>query len=254
MKWKDKLLTCILCCIFITHPLLHGDETFVMVKKGDTLYKIARKYGIPVDLLMKYNNITDATRVREGTKINIPVIHSVKKGETLYSIAKHYSTTLEEINAYNDISDTKKIKIGQVLIIPVSGKTSNSSSGTSSGVKEDSDLLWPHPGTREILKGKLRGITIMGKEKDTIVSVSSGKVIWADAYRGYGQMVLVQSREGYIYIYAGNEKLFVRVGEDRKALTPIGLLGSNPHDGVPRVYFCVYKNGKPVDPYKAPRM
>lgn len=235
--------------MFVFHPVIQANEAVVTVKKGDTLYKIAQKYGIPVDILMKYNNITDATKVKEGTKISIPVIHIVKKGETLYNIAKKYNITYEQILEFNAISEVTKIKIGQILIIPVS-----SIKNAPSEDKEEPDLLWPHPGTREILKGKLKGIAIQGKEKDTIISVSSGKVIWAEAYRGFGQMVLVKSRDGYIYIYAGNEKLFVHVGEDIKVLTPIGLLGTNPHDGIPRVYFCVYRNGKPVDPYQAPRM
>ncbi|MBN2536528.1 MAG: LysM peptidoglycan-binding domain-containing protein [Spirochaetales bacterium] len=254
MKWKYKLFTFFLFFLFVFHPLVQANEAFVIVRKGDTLYKIAQKFGIPVEALMKYNNIKDPKKVKEGTKICIPVIHKVKKGETLYSIAKKYNVTYEEILEFNSISEIKKIKVGQVLIIPVSDINDPVSGDPTPGYEEKTDLLWPLPGAREKLTGKLKGVAIKGKEKDTVVSVSSGKVIWAEAYRGFGQMVLVKSVGGYIYIYAGNQTLFVHVGEDIKVLTPIGLLGNNPHDGIPRVYFCVYRNGKPVDPYKAPRM
>ena len=96
MKWKWSLITIILFSFSLFHPCAQADDSLIIVQKGDTLYNIAQKYSIPVTLLMKYNNITDATKVKEGSKIEIPEIHSVKKGETLYSIAKKYSEELSE--------------------------------------------------------------------------------------------------------------------------------------------------------------
>ena len=249
MKQTWKLFIFILLYILFVSSISQAKETFITLKKGETLYKIAKKHGIPVDILIKYNNITDTTKVKEGTKIRIPVVYTVKKGDTLYSIAKKYEVTVNAIIEYNSISDSKKIKIGLKLIIPASDIEA-----IPSEPEKETNLLWPHSGKRKTLNGKLKGLVILGNSGDTIISVSTGKVIWAEAYRGYGKMVLIKSKDGYIYIYAGNEKLFVELGEDIRISTPIGLLGKNPHDGIPQVYFCVYKNGKPVDPYKAPRM
>jgi len=250
MKRKCKLFIFILLYIFVFTSIGQAKETCIILKQGETLYNIAKKYGIPVDILITYNNIVDTTNVKEGTKIRIPVVYIVKKGDTLYSIAKKYGVTVNAIIEYNSIADSKKIKIGQKLIIPVSMNIDT----PPEEPETDTNLLWPHSGKRETLNGKLKGLVILGNSGDTIISVSSGKVIWAEAYRGYGKMVIIKSKDGFIYIYAGNEKLLVELGEDIHTSTPIGLLGKNPHDGIPRVYFCVYKNGKPVDPYKAPRM
>jgi len=254
MKRNSELFSIILLLFFVFQFVIQAKEAVITIQKGDTLYSIAQKHNLPVAILMKYNNITDATKIKAGTKIMIPVVHRVKKGETLYSIAREYCVTVNQIIELNSIPDIKKITIGQLLVIPYSERENTPVIEQQEEKKEENNLLWPHPGKRDILKGKLKGVAIEGKEKDTIVSVSSGKVIWAEAYRGFGKMVLVQSKNGYIYIYAGNDTLFVNVGEDILRLTPIGLLGNNPHDGKPRVYFCVYRNGKPIDPYKAPRM
>jgi LysM repeat protein len=228
----------ILPCITITP----ATETSIILKKGETLYKIAKKFDIPVHLLMKYNGITDPTNVKDGTQINLPLVYTIKKGDTLYSISRSYNVSVSLILEYNNISIDTPLKIGKKIIIPVSE------------IQEKGDnLLWPHPGKREALQGKLNGIAIHGNQGDTIISVSSGNVVWAGPYRGYGQIIFVKSRKDYVYVYAGNEKVLVEVGDSVFPSTPLGILGRNSHEGIARVFFCVYKNRWPVDPYKAPR-
>jgi murein DD-endopeptidase MepM/ murein hydrolase activator NlpD len=239
----------ILILFFIALPCFTvnpATETSIILKKGETLYRIAKKYDIPVDLLMKYNGIMDPTKVKEGTQINLPFVHTIKKGDTLYSISNTYNVSIESILEYNAISVTTPLKIGRKIIIPLS-------EAEEGGCKKGDNLLWPHPGKREVLQGKLNGIAIHGKPGDTIISVSSGKVVWAGPYRGYGRIIFIKSNNNYVYVYAGNEKVLVEVGDSVFPETPLGILGRNAHDGIARVFFCVYRNRWPVDPYKAPR-
>lgn len=92
-----------------------------VVKSGDSLYSIAKKYNITVDELKSENNIT-SNLINIGTKLKIPVkedvsnTYTVKKGDNLYAISKKYNTTVADIkNKNNLISDT--LSIGQKLII-----------------------------------------------------------------------------------------------------------------------------------------
>mgnify|MGYP004622741891 FL=1 len=101
-------------------------QTYI-VKSGDTLYSIASKYGISVNALKNYNNLT--TNVLSiGQKLNIPVTseqpssnyldYAVKKGDSLYSIASKYNTGVSDIMKINNLN-TSLLNIGMVLKIPV---------------------------------------------------------------------------------------------------------------------------------------
>lgn len=109
-------------------PVQKTNETQTyIVKSGDTLYSIASKYGISVNTLKNYNNLT--TNVLSiGQKLNIPVIseqpssnyldYVVKKGDSLYSIASKYNTSVSDIMKINNLN-TSLLNIGMVLKIPV---------------------------------------------------------------------------------------------------------------------------------------
>lgn len=105
-----------------------GDEVYI-VKKGDTLSGIARKYNTTYQELAKYNNISNPNLIIVGQKIKIPkknstpsndkkeVIYVVKKGDTLTAIAKKYNTTINKIAKDNNIKNKNLILVGQKLVI-----------------------------------------------------------------------------------------------------------------------------------------
>ena len=99
------------------------------VKSGDTLYSIARTYGVTVSALAAANNITNYSLIYVGQVLIIPgttvtppptttVKYTVKSGDTLYKIATMYNTTVAKIAAANNITNVNSITVGQVLIIP----------------------------------------------------------------------------------------------------------------------------------------
>ncbi|WP_214876213.1 LysM peptidoglycan-binding domain-containing protein [Exiguobacterium sp. CH10] len=99
------------------------------VKSGDTLYSIARTYGVTVSALAAANNITNVNSISVGQVLIIPgttvtppptttVKYTVKSGDTLYKIATMYNTTVAKIAAANNITNVNLISVGQVLIIP----------------------------------------------------------------------------------------------------------------------------------------
>lgn len=109
-------------------PVQKTNETQTyIVKSGDTLYSIASKYGISVNTLKNYNNLTTNV-LNIGQKLNIPVTseqtssnyldYVVKKGDSLYSIASKYNTSVSDIMKINNLN-TSLLNIGMVLKIPV---------------------------------------------------------------------------------------------------------------------------------------
>lgn len=145
-------------CFFITSSFDADAQTYV-VKKGDSLYRIAKKLGIDSDRIREANNL-DSTRLRPGTKLIIPsnlptrtqadspgrtgqagepsenknaskhgenvsvkstLSHTVKKGDTLASLSKKYSVSVSALKELNNIGKSSKLKIGQRLLVAGTG-------------------------------------------------------------------------------------------------------------------------------------
>lgn len=98
------------------------------VKKGDTLYQIAKNNNTTVDAIKKLNNLSSNT-LTIGFIIKLPSsntssntseedIYIVKSGDTLYQIAKNNNTTVDAIKKLNNLS-SNTLTIGQTLLIPL---------------------------------------------------------------------------------------------------------------------------------------
>ena len=102
-------------------------NTYV-VKSGDTLWGIAKKLGVTVDELKKYNNLVNNS-LSIGQILLIPEeekeevndeykLYTIKSGDSLYKIASANNITVKELMDYNNLTSTN-LQIGQTLLIPI---------------------------------------------------------------------------------------------------------------------------------------
>ncbi len=257
MRLKKAFL---LAFILVFPFFLYAGAVTVTIKAGDTLYKISRKFKVPVNDLIMFNNIKNPSSLRIGSILKIPSVYTVKKGDTLYGISKNFKISVSTLCTLNKIDLTHVLKIGETLQVPYLEPVSSPAAAKQEDQKSsqkvsrsDDNLLWPHKGKRIAIKGKLTGEEILGKEGDIIISVSSGKVVWVAPYRGYGKLVMIETKDKLIFAYGGNNKTLVKVGDEVKPGTKIGTMGIDPIGKNAKAFFFVYKGGKPVDPRKAPR-
>ena len=129
-------------------PLAGSD--YYIVKKGDTLWSIARAYGLTVDKLKSLNNLTnnnltigDSLIVKDSSGNNDNSssadnnkYYIVKKGDSLYSIAKSNNMTVDELKSLNNLT-SNILSIGQRLII-----SSGSNVPNNVYVVRKGDTLW----------------------------------------------------------------------------------------------------------------
>lgn len=117
-----------------TQKVLMGGKAYYLhsVKKGQTLYSIARTYGCTVNEVLQENpGLTEELKVDQVIKLpvkeKIPVsteagkevMHTVMQGQTLFSIARMYGVSVQDIRLANQLtSDT--LRVSQQLVIPVS--------------------------------------------------------------------------------------------------------------------------------------
>lgn len=98
------------------------EHNVYIVKSGDTLSEIAKRFNTTVVNLAELNGIRNVNLIYPGQPIKLckdsnTVNYVVKAGDNLTKIAKQYATTVKEIADKNGIKDVNKIYIGQVLKI-----------------------------------------------------------------------------------------------------------------------------------------
>lgn len=108
-------------------PPGNTSESYI-VKKGDTLYSISKRFNIPIEKIKRINNLKsndlsigqilyfeDAEESEDI--INDTFTYIVEKNDTLYGIAQKYDTTIEEIKRMNKLTSNSLV-IGQSLLLP----------------------------------------------------------------------------------------------------------------------------------------
>ena len=109
------------------------DGTYT-VKSNDTLSAIANDFGVTVDQLVRWNNISNPNLITVGqilyfsdkssSGLGQGITYVVQAGDTLSGIATKFGTTVANLVSLNNISDPNLIYVGQVLKLPSSGNSS----------------------------------------------------------------------------------------------------------------------------------
>ena len=91
------------------------NSSMYVVKAGDTLWNIAKRYNTTVENLMMMNNLT-TDLITIGQRLMVPNknVYVVKAGDTLWNIAKRNNTTVENLMMLNNLN-TDLIKPGQII-------------------------------------------------------------------------------------------------------------------------------------------
>ena len=99
------------------------DKNTYVVKPGDSLYSIAKRFGINVDSLKSANNknnnllsIGEILIIPDNQTGSSSRIHIVEPGDTLYNIARTYNTTVDEIKRLNNLN-SNTLTIGRILYV-----------------------------------------------------------------------------------------------------------------------------------------
>ena len=123
-------------------PSLPESGNYYVVQNGDSLWKIANKYGITVDELKSLNGLS-SNNLTVGQILEVPSsssdvsTYTVKAGDSLWKIANMYGLTVAELKDLNGLT-SDNLSVGQVLKV---NNSSNNSSGNTYTVKSG-DSLW----------------------------------------------------------------------------------------------------------------
>ena len=93
------------------------------------------------------------------------------------------------------------------------------------------------------------GVDLAAPEGSPIRAISSGTVIFADPWGGYGKVIVIRHDDGETTSHYGHcSKIKVKPGNRLKAGTVIGTVGSTGISTGPHLHFEVRRNGRPLNP------
>ncbi|AZN36895.1 murein hydrolase activator EnvC family protein [Iodobacter ciconiae] len=96
--------------------------------------------------------------------------------------------------------------------------------------------------------GQWKGIFIRAASGQSVKAVASGRVVFAEWLRGFGNMLIIDHGGGYMSIYAANESILKQVGDTIKAGDSIATSGNSGGMADSGLYFELRQNSRPIDP------
>lgn len=201
-----------LCACSSAPPKAHGTYT---VKRGDTLYAIARRHGLDYRDLARWNGIGRDYRIYPGQVLRL------QPGASRRAPAA----------AQRSVPAPKP---PAVRATPIPWR-------------------WPVEGGVATLTARANGghgLTITGKLGQEIRAASSGRVVYlGSGLRGYGQLLIIKHNDAYLSAYAHTQTAFVKEGDTVQIGQQIATMGAGPQ-GTPMLYFEIRVQGAPENPLK----
>lgn len=242
------------------------------VKAGETLYRIAKAYGLTVEELMAANGIADARALAVGTELSIPgaeheqpvpppEIGALQPAEDTPAPAPHgaghgsgsgMQAAIASASSkgrrvtpetHEDPSEPTPIRVP----VPAHGKPAPPSAARAGS------LQWPLRGVLYARFGKKGkephdGIDLAAPEGTPVATAAEGTVLYAGEQRGYGLIAIVEHENGLVTLYAHNRDLRVKTGQRVRAGQVVATVGESGRTSGPHLHFEVRKDGVPVDP------
>lgn len=224
-----------------------------IVRKGDTMGAIARRYGFSEEKLAQANQLRDSNHIFEGQALMIPgaVLHyQVSNGETLSAIAHKFGVNSRELARMNELADPDHLREGQQLSIPAG---QGGGSLQVSRALPLSQLIWPVQGWISSPYGMRdgamhEGVDIAADQGQPVRAVKDGRVVFAGPRGTYGETVIIDHGAGLRTLYAHNSRLLVSEGQRVLAGQSIARVGSTGRSTGPHLHLEVLLNGVPFDP------
>jgi septal ring factor EnvC (AmiA/AmiB activator) len=198
-----------------------------LVTLNDQLSEMTRQNQARTELLGE---------IRGKKSLMLAAIDSLK--EAAFALDKQMDGDLWEIHSVGPSqgADNKKPfqELKGLLQPPVPGKITAFYGLTKSGSTESENYK--------------NGIEILAEPGEPIHAIHGGTVIYADWFRGYGNLIIIDHGNDYCTIYAHAEELFKAAGDPVDPDEVIGTVGDTGSLAGTKLYFEIRHEGKPIDP------
>lgn len=250
-----------------THlPLPAGNY---IVRRGDTLYSIAFRFGQDFRDLAASNGIVPPYTIYPGQQLRV----NGSRGGAPPTVARSGHAVRESPAAVarpEPPTAAPSVRAGEVSPGPVTGGSATPDqrrpgpvtqppvappprpSAAAAVLAPVTAWRWPSRGpvTRGYSATVHKGIDIGGQRGDPVLAVAAGQVVYAGTgIVGFGELLIVKHDDVYLSAYGHNDRLLVTEGELVRAGQEIAKKGSSGTDSV-KLHFEIRKEGKPLDPLR----
>ncbi len=241
-------------------PGAHHDEPALagvvhVVRRGETVWRIARAYGIEPADLMETNGIADPRSVEIGAELFVPGAERLVEVPPAPGDAGSTPTPTPTPTPTQTPTPNSTAPLAPVPIPTAGGAAPAQARGElSAGPSRDSTpLAWP---LRGVLYGRYGvragrrhdGIDIAAPEGSSVLAAAAGTVIYAGEQAGYGAIVILRHDAGLVTLYAHNSKLLVDEGRRVRRGEPIARVGQTGRTSGPHLHFEVREGTRPKNP------
>ena len=244
-------------------------KNIYIVKKGENLYLISKKFSISIDEIIKKNNIKSPFKIFPNQKLILPkkTIYTVIKGDTLYSISRKFNVDKYNLSKLNKLKTNNLIYVGQKLFIPNytrinkpkvdldSEKISKKKNTKIYQKKNKTIFMWPVRGKVILKYGMIKpglhndGINIAARKGADVVASRQGKIIYAgNEIPGYGNLILIKHDKKWVTAYAHLAEIIITKGAQVKKGEKIGSVGSSGRVNTSQLHFEIRKGKRALNP------
>ena len=241
----------------------HPEPELVMVQHrvgpGETLYRIARTYGLPADALAAANDLEDPGALQVGQLLVVPGASEVKKvvppgAQEAREVARLEALARAAAAAgrapAQGSAPSTPAPLGLKAMPPPPPPVSKVK---VSDPKREGPLAWPVRGVLYARFGRKGnephdGIDLAAPAGTPVRTAAAGTVLYAGEQAGYGFIVLVEHALGLVTLYAHNRDVRVREGQEVREGQVVATVGETGKTSGPHLHFEVRKGGLPVDP------
>ncbi len=228
------------------------------VRRGETVYRIARAYGVdPADLL-EVNGIADPRQVATGSELFVPGASRVVDLEEVTGGAPpaHPAAPAGRPGpAHGGPQGAQRPAAPAPGATPPAASAAPVPSGPSgpAPAAREGKLAWPLKG---VLYGRYGvrsgrrhdGIDLAAPEGSVIGAAGAGAVIFAGEQSGYGSIVILRHDDGLVTLYAHCSAVLVEEGARVKRGQPIARVGQTGRTSGPHLHFEVREGTRPRNP------
>ncbi|RLJ64741.1 peptidoglycan DD-metalloendopeptidase family protein [Sulfurisoma sediminicola] len=268
-------------------PAAEARPGHYLVKKGDTLHRIALDHGLDYKDVVAWNNLDNPNRIEVGQQLRVvppegsavavvkpvttsapvevkPIAPATPPATVAPAPASASTATLKRDPkggklpySEENLASLRAAEGGPLPTAAVAPAPDAKPVDKPATAASEDGIDWAWPASGSLLVGFVeggaapnKGLDIAGKTGEPVLAAAAGKIVYVGSgLRGYGNLVIVRHSAAFLSAYAHNSKILVKEGAAVTKGQKIAEIGSSDTDQA-KLHFEIRRQGKPVDPAK----
>lgn len=277
MTWRSHpWLNCVLACVVLfagactsapapvedrshspSRPALGAGGQY-RVKRGDSLFAIAFRFGLDYRDLAVWNNIRSPYTIYPDQLLSLKPPADKVKPAVVQTPAGGQLTGSAPPGKIVSAPKPVPVPPGKLKPEPVTSEPASTPAAKPAppAVSQPGTIRWQWPVSGRVVRNYLandpsrNGLDISGSEGQAVVSAAPGTVVYSGAgLIGYGELIIIKHSEEFLSAYAHNRRRLVEEGDSVSTGQKIAEMGKNDRNETV-LHFEIRVNGRPVDPRK----